>query len=1032
MKVKRKYIGITLILLSCILLIASVNAADTNQTTTNIQTSNSTITTPTVTTNNVVQNTTTNNIKQSTTTQKEKIQTTQEVTTQKDTTNSNTQTSTNLNKTTSNIKSANSGDYESTKKINTDLNNNQATNTNTTTQDTKNNITTQTVVNTNNTQMNTQLKTLNNSTYKQVVKEDSNVPLVFNVSSNYELDQSLKNIISNGSSQENYTIELVYQKTYKLRDNYNLWNNDTNVGVNIIINCRGSGIEMPSNCTIKLANTSSLIINNMTEGYLNIRNSGLLLLNTVNITTNQNKYVLWNNGRCIWNNVNISNQIFNDYTPGVSNYGIMNLSNCLFNSNQGRTLYNKGEMSIFNCTFVKNTDENNANVYSDIRASPDPPASCNESNAYAGAIYNDGKMNINNSFMDGNGITSNVNDYLIDPFDTEWVGYGYGGCMANARGGSIYNNGILIIENTTITNSFIDTSTEPSTGYGGAIYNNGNLILIKSNINNTNSLEYTQIYGGTIYNNNGNTTIIDTNITNITIDLVACDQYEQVPSYYQPNFPHNYYGGAICNNNGTLNITSSVMDYAKVVELLHKLVINGSSIYNSGNLSVDNSDFIYNQTNATYIVYSVNDNCSLNNNTYNSNTFIPTFLNVSISNNPYNGGLLNVSVVVNSYYNNNVPVNSGYCVFKISGKTIKDENGNEIRVLVSNGTCNYSYMIPSSYTNNNRTITVVYKPDNSTYLESRQTQNFTMLTKTLINVNNITAVPGQIIEITGNITDNQGKLITEDTKVAIKINGKTLKDIYGDTLFVAVTNGTFSYQYKIPTTYKTTNYTITLTKGQTLINTQATTNTTLTINPMPTNITLNVTTNNTLLKSGETLTLTAHTSDISLDLRRVIFKINGLTIKDSQGNPLYATIQNQIATINYTIPTGLTATTYNITAVTTDLNSKRLANNTQITVQKSNTKINIKNPITLTKSQKTNLTFNITDEFNNPLNRTTKIALKLNGKIIKNIYSKNGIINTTIDTSKLNNPQYNLTIISGENGSYKTSTITTTLKLTKG
>ena len=71
----------------------------------------------------------------------------------------------------------------------------------------------------------------------------------------------------------------------------------------------------------------------------------------------------------------------------------------------------------------------------------------------------------------------------------------------------------------------------------------------------------------------------------------------------------------------------------------------------------------------------------------------------------------------------------------------------------------------------------------------------------------------------------------------------------------------------------------------------------------------------------------------------------------------------------------------------------------------------------------------ITDETDTLLVSTTKLAFKVNGKTILNgVNSSNGKIDVSF-TSTLRPGMYELLIISGENGLYKTGKMTTVLRI---
>ncbi len=67
---------------------------------------------------------------------------------------------------------------------------------------------------------------------------------------------------------------------------------------------------------------------------------------------------------------------------------------------------------------------------------------------------------------------------------------------------------------------------------------------------------------------------------------------------------------------------------------------------------------------------------------------------------------------------------------------------------------------------------------------------------------------------------------------------------------------------------------------------------------------------------------------------KVVFKINGTTIKDNNSIPIYANVTNGIATLQYIIPNGISAKDYNITAVYANKDYYRAQTVTLLTAQK--------------------------------------------------------------------------------------------------
>ena len=156
-------------------------------------------------------------------------------------------------------------------------------------------------------------------------------------------------------------------------------------------------------------------------------------------------------------------------------------------------------------------------------------------------------------------------------------------------------------------------------------------------------------------------------------------------------------------------------------------------------------------------------------------------------------------------------INEGKIVFKINGKTVKDEDGKEIYAKVLNGIASIEYAVPNNLIGQNITITATYT-GTSNYNQESATINTTItapITTPTITTDNITATSGQKITLTATITDNDK--VINNGKVVFKINGKTVKDDNGKVIYAKVQNNIASVEYTIPESMKIGNYTITAT-----------------------------------------------------------------------------------------------------------------------------------------------------------------------------------------------------------------------------
>ena len=151
-------------------------------------------------------------------------------------------------------------------------------------------------------------------------------------------------------------------------------------------------------------------------------------------------------------------------------------------------------------------------------------------------------------------------------------------------------------------------------------------------------------------------------------------------------------------------------------------------------------------------------------------------------------------------------------------------------------------------------------------------------------------------------------------KVTFKVDGKTLKDTSGKVIYAKVINGTATIEnYLIPDSWKEGSTIQAVYSGSTECEKLTSEKENITINKEePTFITESVT-----AKAGDKITLKAKITDNGnvINTGKVVFKINGKTVKDENGKVIYAKVLNNIVNVEYTIPDSFNVKDYNITAV---------------------------------------------------------------------------------------------------------------------
>ena len=144
--------------------------------------------------------------------------------------------------------------------------------------------------------------------------------------------------------------------------------------------------------------------------------------------------------------------------------------------------------------------------------------------------------------------------------------------------------------------------------------------------------------------------------------------------------------------------------------------------------------------------------------------------------------------------------------------------------------------------------------------------------------------------------------------------GKTLKDNQGKVIYAKVVNGTATIEnYLIPESWNKENLTIeAVYSGSNQCDPLRSEKQNITITKAePTFTTENITTT-----VGGTINLTATITDGNkvINTGKVVFKINGKTVKDSNGKVIYAKVQENQVNYEYTLPESYKAKEYTITA----------------------------------------------------------------------------------------------------------------------
>ena len=153
----------------------------------------------------------------------------------------------------------------------------------------------------------------------------------------------------------------------------------------------------------------------------------------------------------------------------------------------------------------------------------------------------------------------------------------------------------------------------------------------------------------------------------------------------------------------------------------------------------------------------------------------------------------------------NKQINNGKAIFKLNGKTLKDEFGNIIYTKIVNGIATINYTLPNTISAKTYTITVVAQGKNYDRIEAnstltvQKTNTQLILQPQYLNRNTTNTIKATIV-------DEEGELVVGTTKVAIKLNNKTI-------INTIATNGILNTPIDL-TNYKNNIYNITIIAGE--------------------------------------------------------------------------------------------------------------------------------------------------------------------------------------------------------------------------
>lgn len=121
--------------------------------------------------------------------------------------------------------------------------------------------------------------------------------------------------------------------------------------------------------------------------------------------------------------------------------------------------------------------------------------------------------------------------------------------------------------------------------------------------------------------------------------------------------------------------------------------------------------------------------------------------------------------------------------------------------------------------------------------------------------------------------------------------------------------------------------------------------------------------------------------NVGVNTGYVIFKINSVTIKDNNSNPIKCYVKNGVASIKYTIPDGWSARQFNISSVYSISDFGRIENRSYFNLRRSNITMKLK-PV-VSNNRTVRIEGKFYDEHNHNVRGLNTVAVKIDGLTLK-------------------------------------------------
>ena len=543
----------------------------------------------------------------------------------------------------------------------------------------------------------------------------------------------------------------------------------------------------------------------------------------------------------------------------INTTGTLTLENVTFECNNatsyGGAVYSEGNLVVSDSKFINNTGDTGGGAIYDVKGTVTITDSefTGQYSGGGGAVYSKFMTTIDNSvftdnrartggslYISGNGTVTDTNFTASSSDNSGAVLYqsdirssvnltnvNVKDCVSNT---SLfhYNNLESVLDNVNITDS---TSAEY------LIYlARGNLTVTDSNIKDNNcsksaicsyyrsgstisvlTVENSEITNNSalnIFESRGKMELED----NIINDNVASSDYFKVNGNGEYTLNGNTLDDVLFINYPEANLINEPITIDVEIKLPSKSNINDNKIYvqygdvrEEYDLTAGKVSFEFTPTstsNPITIGYADNsNNYAEANEIILADTTVPVEIDdISL---PETFILGESSEISTSITCNGVAVTEGVVIFRVNGKTLRDDDGNVIFIpLDENGVTSTPINVTLEFLKEGTTIQAVYMGSNIYEPQLSQAIPVTVEKKiATVSLNDVTVAKGKSTEITVSVTCNDQPI--NSGRVALKVNGKTIKDETGNAVYINVKEGVAVIPYTVSERLKTNVYDLT-------------------------------------------------------------------------------------------------------------------------------------------------------------------------------------------------------------------------------